>query len=92
MKERLDVLLDRGARGWPLHFVLAGTDRGLDPVDGWVKRVKDAGSWFVLGGLQSVGYALRLPTGERDRPLPAGQGYFVSRRQTKPLRIRVAQP
>ena len=91
MKERIDALLERGARGWPVHFVLAGGDRGLDPVDGWVKRVKDAGCWVVLGGLQSVGYALRLPTGERDRALPAGYGYFVSRRQPRPARFRSAE-
>lgn len=91
IKERLDALLERGTRGWPVHFVLAGSDRGLDPIDGWVKRVKDAGSWVVLGGLQSVGYGLRLPASERDRPLPAGHGYFVSRRHPRPVRFRAAE-
>jgi hypothetical protein len=46
----------------------------------------------VLGGLQSAGFGLRLPVGERDRPLPAGHGYYSGRKQTRPLRARFAMP
>jgi S-DNA-T family DNA segregation ATPase FtsK/SpoIIIE len=92
LRERLDALLDRGVRGWPVHFVLAGSDRGLDPMDGWIKRVKDAGGWIVLGGLQSVGFGLRLPASERDRPLPPGHGYVLTRRSPRAIRFRAAEP
>ena len=91
-KERLDGLLERASLRLPFHVLIAGPDRALDAMDGWLKRIKDAQSWVVLGGLQSVGFGLRLPVGERDKPLPAGHGYYTCRRQPKPLRARFAMP
>jgi DNA segregation ATPase FtsK/SpoIIIE, S-DNA-T family len=91
-RDALDALLERGARGLPVHVVIAGGDRALDAMDGWVRRIKDAGSWFVLGGLNAPGFSLRLAPAERDRPLPAGQGYWVTRRAPKPARVKIASP
>lgn len=91
-KERLDGLLERAGLRLPFHVLIAGPDRTLDALDGWLKRIKDAQSWVVLGGLQSVGFGLRLPVGERDKPLPVGHGYYTCRRQPKPLRARFAVP
>jgi S-DNA-T family DNA segregation ATPase FtsK/SpoIIIE len=91
-REVLDALLERGARSLPVHVVVAGGDRALDAMDGWVRRVKDAGNWFVLGGLNSPSFPLRLPPADRDRPLPPGQGYWAQRRAPKPLRVKIASP
>ncbi len=91
-KERLDALLDRGLRGMPAHVVVAGPDRALDAMDGWLKRIKDGQSWIVLGGLQSAGFALRLPAVERDKALQPGHGYAVTRATPRPVRVCFAQP
>jgi DNA segregation ATPase FtsK/SpoIIIE, S-DNA-T family len=91
-KERLDALLDRGLRGMPVHVVVAGPDRALDPMDGWLKRIKDGQAWIVLGGLQSVGFGLRLPAPERDKALQPGHGYAVTRATPRPVRVCFAQP
>jgi S-DNA-T family DNA segregation ATPase FtsK/SpoIIIE len=91
-KERLDALLDRGLRGMPVHVVVAGPDRALDAMDGWLKRIKDGQSWIVLGGLQSVSFGLRLPASERDKALQPGHGYAVTRATPRPVRVLVAQP
>ncbi len=91
-RERLDGLLDRASQRLPFHVLIAGPDRTLDAMDGWLKRIKDSHSWVVLGGLQSVGFGLRLPVGERDKPLQAGHGYYICRRQPRPVRARFAMP
>jgi S-DNA-T family DNA segregation ATPase FtsK/SpoIIIE len=89
-RERLDQLLERGARGLPLHVIVAGPDRALDAMDGWLKRIKDCQHWIVLGGLASMSFPLRLPPGERDKVLQAGQGYVAQRGQSRPVRVMFA--
>ena len=89
-RERLDTLLAGLPRGFPLHVVVAGQDRALDAMDGWLRRVRETCQSFVLGGLQSSVFPVRQSAAERNQPQRAGQGYWLRRRDPRPAQILVA--
>lgn len=90
-QEKLEQLIRRG-RGLGFHVLLAATSSHLKRAfEGWVKALTEAQAGFLLGSTDHDDLAvfnLRLPIGEANKRLSAGDGVYTRSGTWK--RVRVA--
>ncbi|HEX9117387.1 MAG TPA: type VII secretion protein EssC [Anaerolineae bacterium] len=91
-KEYLTTLVRQG-RLVGIHLIVAGSSNDLS-TNSWiepVKSLKETQTGFMLGLSDDSVFNLRLPYGERDRMLPAGQAYWTQRGLSHKVKLATAQ-
>jgi S-DNA-T family DNA segregation ATPase FtsK/SpoIIIE len=91
-RQNLAALVRQGRR-LGFHLIVAGSSGDLSS-KGWsepIKSLKETQAGFMLGISDDSVFNLRLPHGERDKVLPAGQAYWTQRGQSCKVQLATAQ-